>query len=553
MYKLVICDDEGKTTIVPLIRDEITIGRKEGNTIRLTERNVSRNHARLVREGDEAFRLDDLGSRCGTKINGELLRDASRRIDPRDQIAIGDYSLTIRTDVQASVPLGRQMASGTDAGIGKITPYARLVLLSEPEPGREFELTTNLYVIGRSSESNLRIDDPSLSRAHARIDGDEGKWTISDLDSINGILVNGLKRDDYLLKPGDVVELGTVRLRFVAPGEPYDFRPEEALPSVVPPQPRPRSRRLRIWLIGAVAGLALLVVLAVVLLQGGVVADPDGADKAGQDDALSWPFSRLISEGKARMQAEEWQEAARLFALAQQKDPESKVARELKMTSLGELEAQSSYSRALSAIEAKDWKTALDLFGAIPRSSQYFDLEQVRQASSARCQELATQATTAHTAGQRSELASLQAEAAALTEAPESCRGPIAALKIADAPRRPGGFVPTIGPNGEVVPPPSNPYDAPERPATPPPPVASNAPGPGFNPVAEANAALARGDRRTAIAILEQSGKSRAVLAMLAKLYLEGGDQARYQKTARTFIKLYPNDPQSAAFKSSLE
>ena len=49
MFKLVIQDDEGKTTVVPLIRDEITIGRKEGNTIRLTERNVSRRHARIVR------------------------------------------------------------------------------------------------------------------------------------------------------------------------------------------------------------------------------------------------------------------------------------------------------------------------------------------------------------------------------------------------------------------------------------------------------------------------------------------------------------------------
>ena len=35
MVKLIIEDDEGKTTVVPLIRDEITIGRKEGNTIRL--------------------------------------------------------------------------------------------------------------------------------------------------------------------------------------------------------------------------------------------------------------------------------------------------------------------------------------------------------------------------------------------------------------------------------------------------------------------------------------------------------------------------------------
>ena len=64
MFKLVIQDDEGKTTVVPLIRDEITIGRKEGNTIRLTERNVSRRHARIVRNNG-AVLLEDLDSYNG--------------------------------------------------------------------------------------------------------------------------------------------------------------------------------------------------------------------------------------------------------------------------------------------------------------------------------------------------------------------------------------------------------------------------------------------------------------------------------------------------------
>ena len=40
MHKLLIEDDEGKTVAVPLIREEITIGRTDGNTIRLTEQNV---------------------------------------------------------------------------------------------------------------------------------------------------------------------------------------------------------------------------------------------------------------------------------------------------------------------------------------------------------------------------------------------------------------------------------------------------------------------------------------------------------------------------------
>ncbi len=46
-WNLIIEDDTGKAMAVPLTRDEVTIGRKEGNTIRLTERNVSRFHAKL--------------------------------------------------------------------------------------------------------------------------------------------------------------------------------------------------------------------------------------------------------------------------------------------------------------------------------------------------------------------------------------------------------------------------------------------------------------------------------------------------------------------------
>ena len=65
MFKLVIQDDEGKTTVVPLIRDELTIGRKEGNTIRLTERNVSRRHARLVRQNGSIAIQDGTATTIG--------------------------------------------------------------------------------------------------------------------------------------------------------------------------------------------------------------------------------------------------------------------------------------------------------------------------------------------------------------------------------------------------------------------------------------------------------------------------------------------------------
>src|ERR1039458_5752970 len=107
MHKLLIEDDEGKTVAVPLIREEITIGRTDGNTIRLTEQNVSRKHARLtLRSG--VLRIEDLGSYNGTSLNGSALSGVASLKDG-DVILIGDYRLGIPEDrpsqaVPASAP-----------------------------------------------------------------------------------------------------------------------------------------------------------------------------------------------------------------------------------------------------------------------------------------------------------------------------------------------------------------------------------------------------------------------------------------------------------------
>ena len=68
MYKLVNCDDEGKISLVPFIRDEVTIGRKAGNAIRLTDRNVSRYHARLFRDQSDNFFVVSLSRAARTKV-----------------------------------------------------------------------------------------------------------------------------------------------------------------------------------------------------------------------------------------------------------------------------------------------------------------------------------------------------------------------------------------------------------------------------------------------------------------------------------------------------
>lgn len=100
MLKLLIQDDAGHQTLVPLANQEITIGRKPGNAVRLTERNVSRRHARLSRNHG-AILLEDLDSSNGTQVNGKKLQG---RVTLRvgDHVRIGDYDLSIRSQEDVS-------------------------------------------------------------------------------------------------------------------------------------------------------------------------------------------------------------------------------------------------------------------------------------------------------------------------------------------------------------------------------------------------------------------------------------------------------------------
>jgi pSer/pThr/pTyr-binding forkhead associated (FHA) protein len=71
-------------------------------------------------------------------------------------------------------------------------------------------------VVGRLPECELTLDDPSVSRRHARILRQGERWTIEDLGSTNGVRVNGATVGHAELRPGDRLELGAVKLEFSA-------------------------------------------------------------------------------------------------------------------------------------------------------------------------------------------------------------------------------------------------------------------------------------------------------------------------------------------------
>ena len=119
--RLIIQDEEGATTIVPLGEEEITIGREAGNTIQLTEQNVSRQHARLT-QGPDGWVLEDLDSYNGIKVNGVPI-EAQITLNEGDLVQIGDYHLSLAENAEkAALNVDKPGVAANSNEVGDVLP-----------------------------------------------------------------------------------------------------------------------------------------------------------------------------------------------------------------------------------------------------------------------------------------------------------------------------------------------------------------------------------------------------------------------------------------------
>ncbi|MGM0575180.1 MAG: FHA domain-containing protein [Myxococcota bacterium] len=389
MYKLQIRDDEGRTTPVPLLRDEVTIGRKEGNTIRLTERNVSRRHARIVKD-DGRVVIDDL-SRYGTRINGRRISGPTP-LDSGDILQIGDYELTLDVDEQAAADKAHAPKAKEDStavvhvGRGLAEQAAgppRLVALTTNLAGSEYELRGDEIVVGRTDESDVVVDHRSISRRHARIyRDDDGNWAVEDLGSANGIRVNGEDYEKTVLRKGDVLELGHVELRWVTPGESFSYEPGMAGEAAG----------------GGRSAKGLLILVALVLVAGGALfayqqyfskpldetgvgqaepekvpaAEESGEGGAGAEEAVD--LEALVEEAETAAEAERWDDAIAAWGEVLDVDAEHEAALEGIETAKAEKETAALYKRLADLVndgEVEEAWAEIEELGAIPEESAY--------------------------------------------------------------------------------------------------------------------------------------------------------------------------------------
>ena len=90
-----------------------------------------------------------------------------------------------------------------------------LVVRHGPETGSSYRLESPVTAIGRHPDSDIFLDDITVSRRHVELVKDDQGYLLRDVGSLNGTYVNRERVDEARLHHGDEVQVGRYRLSFV--------------------------------------------------------------------------------------------------------------------------------------------------------------------------------------------------------------------------------------------------------------------------------------------------------------------------------------------------
>jgi pSer/pThr/pTyr-binding forkhead associated (FHA) protein len=139
---------------------------------------------------------------------------ASRAHEPTTMRLPGISGLEqIDTGAEAEVSLSKADQATVDA---LRAGTALLVVLRGPNTGARFLLDDDEVASGRHPDSDIFLDDVTVSRKHAVFRREGDTFVVRDVGSLNGTYVNRERIDEVVLKTGDEVQIGKFRLVFYA-------------------------------------------------------------------------------------------------------------------------------------------------------------------------------------------------------------------------------------------------------------------------------------------------------------------------------------------------
>jgi adenylate cyclase len=206
------------------------VGRHPSCDIPLDFSTVSARHCELTLIDGYWF-VRDLGSTNGVRVNGTVCQ--TRRLLPKDVLWVAAHRFTVlyapppgkpppaepeftvglkdqpRPDrpAEASVP---RPASSASPSLGKLVPCGG---------GPPIPLLQPRLIVGRHPTCDLVLRLSSVSSEHCELTWTDGGWFVRDLDSHNGIRVDGVRCREQRLQPGCVLWIANLRYEVVYAGK----------------------------------------------------------------------------------------------------------------------------------------------------------------------------------------------------------------------------------------------------------------------------------------------------------------------------------------------
>jgi tetratricopeptide (TPR) repeat protein len=282
------------------------------------------------------------------------------------------------------------------------TPFSgsKLVVSGGPKAGEEFNLEDGEYVVGRSADNPICIADSSVSRKHIMLRRVGSGWTVSDLGSGNGTLVNGEPiTDETVLANGDVITMGDTEVTFSdmanatmmvditagaararpapggAAGRPPP-RPERVRPArggAAVKQVDPEAARRKKLIIGAVVGVLVLAGAGLVALKMQQKSKEE-ADRiaSGQLAREREELAAVFQEAKNHIREGRWTEAKTLLVGLQERAPEMGLQDYLTRVEK-EIPNQEYVNAAQAAIKERKLGAAKESLDKVSSDTQMFE------------------------------------------------------------------------------------------------------------------------------------------------------------------------------------
>ncbi len=268
---LILTHHHDETRTFPL-HDELLLGRGEDCGIRLNDRAISRHHA-VVRRSGESIEIQKKSTFGSLKVNG--IECDHRVLKSGDQIHLGPYMVELSfskatldppaptsaelpvseeliapTQIEAQfspsldpvevVPPQLDMQMDSDQAVDfnltdspaeledrtKITPsaqvVARLIFKAGESNHEELAVDRDEITIGRSQECDVVISDKKASRKNTMIRRVGSRYTLIDLDSVNGTILNGVTITTAELGGDDRIQIGDTEFQFKVINHEYE-------------------------------------------------------------------------------------------------------------------------------------------------------------------------------------------------------------------------------------------------------------------------------------------------------------------------------------------